>query len=155
MIGTPNYGAERAEHLHRTTPLFGQMLGPAAVQLVVGEEGIIHVLPKQLEVDVGILAGGRGKEHGFSRTLEGDNDGTVRVASTRLAGAKDFKLITGWGGLHTLMVYSPRVHRYTATFLQHGYFCSPAECEPIEMPSSPIPTPATTVVSTADQAPMV
>ena len=41
--------------------------------------------------EFGILAGGRGDNHGYNLLLPGDNDGIISVETTRLAGAADFR----------------------------------------------------------------
>jgi hypothetical protein len=122
MIGTPNHGAERADSLTGTFP-FDQLFGPAGGQLTTGPEGIAQQLPAKLPAEFGIIAGGTGDENGYSNSLPGDDDGTVTVASARLAGARDFALVRC---RHTFLMDLPQVHFYTATFLRNGYFRSPA-----------------------------
>jgi len=44
------------------------------------------------EVDVGVIAGGRGRRCGFTPFLPGDNDDLIRVKETRFNGMKAFTL---------------------------------------------------------------
>jgi hypothetical protein len=72
------------------------------------------------ERDVGVIAGTRAL--GFGRVItafDGDSDGTVTVAETRLSGAADHLLLPV---THTSMVFSPEVARQAATFLKQGRF---------------------------------
>ncbi len=61
--------------------------------------------------------------------LPGDDDGVVTVASTRLAGARDFILAPVF---HSLLPTSRKVMQCTLSFLQHGYFVSEEKREEIE-----------------------
>ena len=61
--------------------------------------------------------------------LNGDNDGIVTVASTRLAGARDFLLVND---LHFFMLVSPNVQKHVLEFLNHGYFVSEEKRQPIK-----------------------
>jgi hypothetical protein len=76
----------------------------------------------------GILAGGKGNERGVNPLLKGDDDLIVTVAETRLAGACDFRLVPCW---HGDLVRDEDVRRCARSFLEHGYFSSEAERQPI------------------------
>ncbi|HVW36951.1 MAG TPA: hypothetical protein VHB99_06585, partial [Pirellulales bacterium] len=65
---------------------------------------------------------------GYSSRLPGDDDNTLSVDDTRLAGARDFKIVPVW---HSFLIVSPTVHRMTLEFLEHGYFVSEVERTPI------------------------
>ncbi|HYW80104.1 MAG TPA: hypothetical protein VE890_11035 [Thermoguttaceae bacterium] len=78
--------------------------------------------------EFGILAGGRGDESGYNPLLPGDDDGTVSVAHTRLAGAHDFAVLPL---LHSSFVSSEKVMQYTLRFLQKGYFISATRRHPL------------------------
>ena len=71
-----------------------------------------------------MIAGGRGDDRGYSSRLAGDDDNTLSVETTRLAGARDFKVVPVW---HSFLILSPTVQRMTLEFLQHGYFVTAAE----------------------------
>lgn len=120
-IGTPHQGADKAQMLHQMGLL--RAVGPAAIQLVSGSEGIVHQLSSNPSatsgVEVGIIAAGGPLGLGYSFTLPPDNDGVVTVSSTLLAGARDFHLVRGF---HAILPSLLTVRTATARFLRHGYF---------------------------------
>jgi pimeloyl-ACP methyl ester carboxylesterase len=123
MIGTPNQGAELADWLK---PL-SKVLGPAGRQLGKGDAGIVASLPATLPVEFGIIAGGTSDDKGKS-PLPGNDDGVVTVASTRLAGARDFAIVNAF---HARLVKNDQVHTYAASFLANGYFVAADKRQPI------------------------
>jgi hypothetical protein len=78
--------------------------------------------------EFGIIAGGRGNAQGFNPLLPGDDDGVVTVRSTRLAGARDFLMVSL---VHTLMLADPRVQEYTLRFLEEGHFVAENRRRPV------------------------
>ncbi|HEY2841904.1 MAG TPA: hypothetical protein VGJ26_22285, partial [Pirellulales bacterium] len=91
MIGPPNHGARMAVLLGGN-PIFDTTLGMSAQQLGRRwDELAPHLATPPCEF--GIIAGGKGNRSGLSPLLEGDDDGTVRVAEARLAGASDFTIV--------------------------------------------------------------
>ena len=52
----------------------------------------------------------------------------MSVATTRLAGARDFATVPV---RHTFILNNRRVQEYTARFLRHGYFVSAEERQPV------------------------
>ena len=56
------------------------------------------------------------------------DDGTVSVATTRLAGARDFRLVSA---RHTFIMNNPKVLEFTARFIQKGHFESELKRQPI------------------------
>lgn len=121
MLGVPNRGAEIADVL-KNNPLFKAILGPAGQQLVTSEDCVVQTLPVP-EFPFGVIAGGRSQPKGFNPLLPGDNDLTVTVASTRLPGAADFRIVPV---MHSFLMNDKTVIRFTRNFLQHGCF-DPAE----------------------------
>lgn len=71
--------------------------------------------------------GGTGAS-GYNPFIHGDNDGTVSVASTRLAGAADFVVVDR---LHTFIISAPETAEYTAHFLKTGRFRTVGDAEPV------------------------
>lgn len=126
MLAPPNHGSLKADKWS-DNDLFVTVLGASALQLGSGWAE----LEKQLTVprcEFGIIAGGRGDDRGYSSRLPGDDDNTLSVDATRLAGARDFKIVPVW---HSFLIVSPTVHRMTLEFLERGYFVSEAERSPI------------------------
>lgn len=126
MLGPPNHGAELAQKL--VPPDFaGQIAGRAIWQ-------IAHDWPRlerQLATpggQFGILAGGRTRASGFNPLLAGDNDLIVSVQTTRLAGARDFRVLPVW---HPWMMNNAQVQEYTLRFLKHGYFEADDKRQPV------------------------
>lgn len=120
MLGPPNHGSSLADSLSGSR-LFAAIAGKPGQQLGkhwVWLEGDLAT-PR---FEFGIVAGGLGDGHGFNPLIPGDDDGTVGVATTRLAGARDFVIVPT---LHPALVDDPKVQEYTLRFLKHGYFISP------------------------------
>jgi pimeloyl-ACP methyl ester carboxylesterase len=126
MMGVPNHGANMADLLGNNL-LFKMIFGPAGKQLGING-GFIDSLPTP-EFEFGILAGARGKEKGFNFLIPGDDDGTVSVESTCLAGACDFATVPA---LHSFMMNHADAIAYTRHFLKTGQFRKDGEKRPIE-----------------------
>jgi pimeloyl-ACP methyl ester carboxylesterase len=126
MLAPPNHGSERAARWS-DNDLFLAVLGGAAQQLGSGWSSVETRLATPA-CQFGILAGGRGDERGYSSRLDGDDDGTLSVSTTRLAGARDFMTVPVW---HSFMMFHPRVQEYTLRFIEEGYFVSDARRQPI------------------------
>lgn len=115
MLAPPNRGSGS---LAADTELLVSVLGMSAAQL----DGGWAALEARLAVprcEFGIIAGGRGDDRGLSTRLPGDDDGTLSVAATRLAGARDFLLAPV---AHARLASDPRVHDGILQFLQRGSF---------------------------------
>jgi len=127
MLGPPNQGAELAEKLG-DNPAFIAAFGIAGQQLGKRWAELKPTLATPA-CEFGIIAGGRGDDHGYNPLLTGDNDGIVTVASTRLAGARDFLLVNE---LHFFLLRTSTVQKPTLEFLRHGYFVSEKKRQPIK-----------------------
>ena len=126
MLGTPNSGAELADMLKRNL-IFQTVYGPAGQELVTDPNGTIGSLPTP-DFEFGIIAGGKGDERGFNPLLPGDDDGTVTIASTRLAGATDFLRIPK---IHSILMSDETATAAIQCFLEHGRFSMEREPAPI------------------------
>ena len=126
LLGVPNHGSEIAETM-KSNRLFRVIYGPAGQQLGTGEKGIASELPVP-NIDFGIVAGGKRTEKGFNPLLGSDNDSTVTVESTRLAGAQDFLLVPV---MHSFLMSNSEIIDATSHFLQHGRFRENGPAEPI------------------------
>ncbi|GAB5442701.1 MAG: alpha/beta hydrolase [Fuerstiella sp.] len=127
LLGVPNHGAEMADFLKRNS-LFKAILGPAGQQLVTDDDGLIAKLPAP-DFPFAVIAGGRSAEKGFNPILPGDNDSTVTVASTRLAGASDFLLVPV---IHSFLMTNADCIQATRCFLKSGQLCEDRDACPIE-----------------------
>jgi pimeloyl-ACP methyl ester carboxylesterase len=120
MIAPPNQGSFMAQRLE-DLDIYRWIFGPAGQQLPAGNKAFFDKLPVP-DCEFGIIAGGRGTEGGYNPLLEGDNDGTVRVEETKLAGAADFTLVNN---THTLILFDPETVEQTIHFLKNGKFKKP------------------------------
>lgn len=130
MIAPPNHGSLAATRLSDNSA-FKAILGKPGVQLGAdwsGLEGELIVPP----CEFGIIAGGTGRG-GFSPFHPGDDDGRISVETTRLAGARDFVLVSN---IHELIANDPRTFEYVRTFLGQGYFVAADQRQPILEDSS-------------------
>ncbi|MFM8985673.1 MAG: esterase/lipase family protein [Planctomycetia bacterium] len=120
MLGPPNQGSDLARMASRIWGVAESAEG-AARDLVVEWQRVAPGLAVP-DCPVGILAGGKGDDAGFSSLLDGDDDAVVRVAETHLPGADDFLLLPVH---HAAMMRDPAVQRATREFLAQGRFPDP------------------------------
>jgi len=126
MLAPPNHGSLLALTLPENSMLEA-VTGDAVRQL--GQDWAdLQARLATPNCEFGIIAGGKGNGKGYNPLLPGDDDGTVTVASARLAGASDFVLLPV---LHSSIMDNRRVQQYTLRFLQHGYFISADKRQPI------------------------
>ena len=137
MLGPPNQGSDLARMASRIWGLASLTEG-ASRDLVVDWPRVAPSLAVP-GCDFGIVAGGRGDDTGYSLLLEGDDDAVVRVAETRLAGARDFVVVPVH---HAAMMKDTAVQRATAEFLQTGRFPELPRQEPRGPVASPPPADA-------------
>jgi pimeloyl-ACP methyl ester carboxylesterase len=138
MIAPPNHGAKRAllwTDRKATNGLFEFVLGESGKQLASDFDALQGKLATP-DCQFGIVAGGRGDGQGWHAKIPGDDDGTVGVAETKLAGARDFVVVPV---RHPFMKSDPRVVEYTLRFLKHGHFIAEDQRRPI--PSSDVSPP--------------
>ena len=70
-----------------------------------------------LEISFAVIAGGLGDGEGFNPLIAGDDDGTLAVAETRLAGSADFLLLPG---RHSFIQARSDTASAVLSFLAHG-----------------------------------
>jgi pimeloyl-ACP methyl ester carboxylesterase len=119
MLAPPNHQPQLATKLLGSYAV-GLIAGTAAGELATGWD----VLQPKLATpafEFGILAGGRGDGRGYNPLIPGDDDAVVTVESTRLAGARDFRLLPV---IHSFFMYDRKVQELTRNFLEFGYFAS-------------------------------
>lgn len=115
-ISPPNRGS-RIAALLQNNPAYRMAYGPSGQDLVPGRAQTFG----QPAYDFAVIAGGRGAKHGFNPLLDGDNDGTITVAETQLAGAQDNLVVPA---IHWSICKHPQTMAATARFLQSGTFRS-------------------------------
>jgi hypothetical protein len=101
--------------------------GPAAEALASKWETLEPKLATP-HFEFGVLAGGKGDGKGYNPLLPGDDDGVITVESTRLPGARDFRLLPV---LHSFFMNDKRVHEYANRFFENGHFESSENRQPI------------------------
>jgi pimeloyl-ACP methyl ester carboxylesterase len=115
FLGAPVAGSRAARRLGRSK-LGRRLLGAASA-----EELLVERAPRwNVGRELGIIAGTMSL--GFGRLLlkfDEDNDGTVAVSETRLAGAAGFLPLPV---THSGMLWSANVARETGSFLEYGSF---------------------------------
>ena len=127
MLAPPNRQPKLATILVRGA-VASFVAGPTAEALATGWETLEPKLATP-HFEFGVLAGGKGDDRGFNPLLPGDDDGVVTVESTRLPGARDFRLIPV---LHSFFMNDKRVHDYAMRFFEHGHFETAESRQPID-----------------------
>jgi pimeloyl-ACP methyl ester carboxylesterase len=123
MLAPPNSGSEVADHLRRFPP-FRWFTGVNGARLGTGADSLPRSLgPWPADAgQLGVIAGNHSFNPLFSAWLPGPDDGKVAVASTRLAGMRDFLVLRH---SHTWIQWRRETIRQTSAFLRDGHF-SPA-----------------------------
>ena len=126
MLAPPNNGARLAQLL-ADNKLFKSIAGAPGAELGPRWAELERHLATPA-CEFGIIAGGRGEDHGRNPLLQTDDDLIVTVPETKLAGAQDFLVVPA---LHTFMMDEPKVQEATLSFLLHGYFESADRRHPL------------------------
>jgi pimeloyl-ACP methyl ester carboxylesterase len=123
MLGPPNHGAELAVKLIGENRAMRFITGTTGDELGLNWEKTNKSLgiPK---CEFAIIAGGRGNNKGFSRLIEGDDDGVVSVEGTKLIGAAEWILFYM---KHDDLLQAQIIFEYSLEFLKKGTFKELAE----------------------------
>ncbi len=128
MIAPPNHGSLRAEawsdnHIYKLVfGKTGQQLSPSN-----GWKDLEKTLVRP-QCEFGVIAGGKNDGQGWKEYLPGDDDGTVTVSTTMLAGARDFLLVHA---RHSSIIDDPTTTSSVLRFIEKGYFLSQKQRRPI------------------------
>ncbi len=120
MLAPPNLGSEIADAI-KDWWIYKKLYGPAGQQLITQQDAL-KALFGEVHYELGILAGTRSIDPLMSRFLPKPHDGKVSVASTKLAGMKEHKMVRV---SHTFFPQHPSVIANTIRFLSDGVFDSP------------------------------
>jgi hypothetical protein len=112
MVAPPNHGSVLAAEFDGVAT---RLVMGAVIDDLKAENAAKLPVP---EIPFAVIAGGDGAE-GRSRGLEGDDDGTVRVESTKLEGMAAFLRVDG---SHRTLKRNPEVIRAAVEFLSRGRF---------------------------------
>ena len=121
MLAPPNGGSEWVDAFRDTWLV--TLAGPAARELGTDPESA----PRRLgavDFELGVLIGDRSWNPLGSWLIPGDDDGTVAVASARVEGMADFRVVHE---NHTFIVTSPQAVWQSIHFLEHGSFAGETE----------------------------
>lgn len=118
MISTPNKGSEVADFF-KDWWIYTKIYGPAGQQLVTNDEEVQKLFSSLDDYEVSVIAGGKSMNPFFSVMLDGPDDGTVSVESTKLEGMKDHIVVPY---LHGIQVYSKLDAELAISFLDNGEF---------------------------------
>lgn len=121
MLAPPNQGAEVVDTLAGNGLLLDMMTflhGPAVIQLGTGEEAVPGQLPRP-DYELGIIAGNRALNPLGPILIEGENDGTISVESTKVEGMTDHVVVPA---SHALIMMNPIAIAQVLEFLRHGAF---------------------------------
>lgn len=121
MLAPPNQGSEVADAFwHRRGLRIAGRLGiaPSGAQLGTAPSALVRQLPP-VPFALGVVAGTRSLNPLFSAMIPGPDDGKVAVASTRVAGMRDFVAVPH---THTFLMRAPGVIAQTFAFLEQGAF---------------------------------
>lgn len=121
MLAPPNQGSELVDRLGRLR-LFKALNGPAGLQLGTSAEGLPRRLPAT-DFELGVITGTRGINPVLWWLLPKPNDGKVSVASARVEGMRDFRVLPV---THTFLMGNRRVIALTLNFLKQGRFETPS-----------------------------
>ena len=119
MLGTPNGGSEIADAL-RHRALYRAVFGPAGQQLGTIQAGALAAALGAVDYPLGIIAGDRPLSPRLAALLlPGPNDGKVTVASTRVDGMADHRVVAT---SHTRLIRHPAAVSAVLAFLRDGRF---------------------------------
>lgn len=121
MIAPPNRGSDVVDSLGELR-LFEWFFGPTAVELGTDPES----LPNRLQppdYELGVIAGNRSFNPLGSWLIPGDDDGTVAVDSTKIAGMTDFVVVSA---THTFIMNDRQTVAEVLSFLRNGTFTESA-----------------------------
>jgi len=122
MLAPPNRGSEIVDTLSENNTLRRAMIwinGPAVPQLGTDSGSVPNTLPSSVDFDLGVIAGDISINPLGPFVIDGPNDGTVSVESTRINGMADHIVLNT---SHTLIMLNPMVIAEVLEFLRNGVF---------------------------------
>ncbi len=124
MLAPPNHGSEIVDNIAQTDAfpalrdVFAFLQGPAALELGTDPASAPNQLPA-VDFDLGVIAGNRAVNPLGPMLIDGENDGSVSVESTRVEGMVDHIVLPV---THTMMMMNPLVMAQVLEFLRNGAF---------------------------------
>ena len=120
MLAPPNQGSELVDALGESA-LFRIVTGPAGQELGTAN-GSVPIDLGPVDFTLGVVAGRSSLNPVYSWIIPGEDDGTVAVDRTRVAGMRDFIVIDA---NHTFVMQSEEAIRQARHFLREGRFDHP------------------------------
>ena len=117
MLAPPNHGSPLADVVAGSSVL-RFLLGSTASRLGTDPTSFPNALPPA-DFELGVIAGTASRNPLGAFLIDGESDGTVPVASTRLDGMADFISVNE---AHTYIMRSDEVAAQTVLFLRSGRF---------------------------------
>ncbi|MEM7764041.1 MAG: alpha/beta fold hydrolase [Pseudomonadota bacterium] len=117
MLSPPNHGSEVVDSIGDWR-LFGWINGPAGRELGTDEQSVPNTLGP-VTFETGVITGTRTINWINSLMIDGKDDGKVSVASARVDGMRDFRVI---GATHTFIMRKRETFRLAHHFIVHGQF---------------------------------
>jgi len=117
MLAPPNHGSPLADVVAGSA-LLRFLAGPTAARLGTDPASLPNSLPPA-DFELGVIAGTETRNPLGAWLIDGESDGTVPVASTRLEGMADFLTVPE---RHTWIMRSGEVAAQAIAFLKNGRF---------------------------------
>lgn len=117
QLASPNHGSEVADFLKKNV-VYKAIYGPAGQELTTDSKHL-HALLGNVDYDLGVIAGNASIDPISSYIIDGDDDGKVSIASTKIYGMKDHIVVDA---SHTFFPSNEDVHEQVVYFLRHKKF---------------------------------
>ncbi|MCP4676520.1 MAG: alpha/beta hydrolase [Deltaproteobacteria bacterium] len=117
MLSPPNKGSELADAL-KELKIYQMATGPSGQELSTGPQSTPNLLGP-VNFDLGVITGDISFNPFSSLLIPGDDDGKVSVERAKIAGMKDFLVVSH---SHTFIMNSPEVAKEIVAFLKSGFF---------------------------------
>ena len=125
MLAPPNHGSPLGDVVSGSSVL-RFLLGSTAARLGTDPTSLPNALPPA-NFEVGVIAGTVSRNPLGALFIDGESDGTVPVASTKLEGMTDFITVDA---VHTWIMRSDEVAAQTVLFLKTGRFAHETRLRP-------------------------
>ena len=116
MLSPPNKGTEVADFL-KSNVLYKLFAGDVGQELCTDSKIIRNL--KEINIEIGIIAGNKSYNPFFSEIIPGEDDGRISIENTKLENMTDFLIVNG---SHLTIKHRQEVSEQMVYFLQNGKF---------------------------------